>query len=82
MPRQGIRPKPIPSLLIQEYKNDLREKEFRENSLKQYGEGNILGILRLCARPASGTHAPLSMTDQKGLSQTETLPKIQRDRSA
>jgi len=27
-------------------------------------------MLRLCARPASGTHAPLSMTGQKELGQT------------
>jgi hypothetical protein len=32
--------------------------------------GNILGMLRLCARPASGTRAPLSKTDQKELGQT------------
>jgi hypothetical protein len=44
-----------------------------ENSLKLHGEGHILGMLRLCARPASGTRAPLSKTDQKDLGQTETL---------
>jgi hypothetical protein len=47
--------------LSMENKTILEEKSF-ESSLKQYGEGKILGILRLCARPASGTRAPLSMT--------------------
>jgi hypothetical protein len=46
--------------------NDL-SRRFRENSLKQHCEGHIPGMLRLCARPASGTRAPLSTTDRKSL---------------
>lgn len=34
MPRQGILPKLLSSFLIYGKQNDLREKEFRENSLK------------------------------------------------
>ena len=33
-------------------------------------------MLRLCARPVSGTRAPLSKTAQKELGQTETLPVV------
>jgi hypothetical protein len=35
-------------------------------------------MLRLCARPASGTRTPLSKTGQKELRQTEKLPRDDR----
>ena len=46
-----------------------REMRFRgtvsqENSLMRHGAVSILGMLRLRARPAIGTRAPLSMTSQ------------------
>jgi hypothetical protein len=53
--------------------NDLSRKSFSRELLKQNCEGHILGMLRLCARPASGTRGPLSKTDQKGPGQIETL---------
>ena len=61
MLRQGILPKKLPSFSME----IMRGKELRENSLKLYGEGDILGMLRLCARSANGTRTPLSTTGQK-----------------
>src|SRR4051794_31904789 len=50
---------------------------FRENSLQRHCEGHILGMLRLCARPASGTRAPLSTTGHKELGpNTKPAPLI------
>jgi hypothetical protein len=69
MLRQGILPKLLPFSFYPWEKG----REFRENSLNQYGKGHILGMLRLCARPAIGTRAPLSKTGEKELGQTETL---------
>src|ERR1700739_974049 len=44
-----------------------------ENSLKLHSKGQIFGLLRLCARPASGTRASLSMTSLKYFRQSEKL---------
>lgn len=46
----------------------------QENALKLHGKGNILGMLRLRARPAGGTRATFSTTRIKMFGQSETLP--------
>ena len=59
MPRQGVLQH---HLLPQQLS---RQKCMEENSLWLHGKGQIFGMLRLCARPASGTRVPLSMTSLK-----------------
>jgi hypothetical protein len=61
MPRWGVLPRQrhlLPRQLS-------RQKCMKENSLKLHGKGQIFGMLRLRARPASGTRVPLSMTRLK-----------------
>src|SRR3954471_21921135 len=53
IPRPGVLPRQ------RHLHNSLQRKKcMEENSLKPHGKGQIVGMLRLCARPASGTRAP------------------------
>jgi cytosine deaminase len=68
-PRQGVLPKQRHFAAAAAFK----AKCMGENSLKLHGKGQIFRMLRLCARPASGTRASLSMTSLKYFRQSEKL---------